>query len=279
MNVRGAENKRSATRIALLADPHIAADPARILRGVQLTEHLEKVRADVLSIKPLPDHLLIDGDCAMTKGLAGDYAQFHKLIQPLRDARIPMHFLMGNHDDRDVFVRTFAENDGATESLVEQKWVGVLQTPEANWIFLDTLMKVNVVTGELGDDQRRWLDRYLSRNADRPAIVVMHHNPQFEPRSDGKITGVKDTDSLFELLSTHQQVKAVIYGHSHTWRTDRHKSGIHLINLPPVAYVFEEGYPSGWVLAEATEEGICMTLRSLDPDHPQHLEERHLEWR
>ena len=29
-----------------------------------------------------------------------------------------------------------------------------------------------------------------------------------------------------------------------------HDSGIHLINLPPTAYVFEEGKPSGWVRAQ-----------------------------
>ncbi|NNC88381.1 MAG: hypothetical protein HKN82_07985 [Akkermansiaceae bacterium] len=279
LRVAAAQADEGPTRVALLADTHIDKDPARKLRGVNLTRHLEGVASDVLTVAPAPDHLLINGDCAVSKGLAGDYAQLQELVGPISQAGIPVHYLMGNHDDRDVFLKSFNERPEVTNSLVDHKLVEVLETPEANWIFLDTLMEVDVVTGEVGDAQLRWLDGWLEGNPGRPVIIVMHHTPQFGIEPGAKVFGVKDTDPLFAILAKHGHVKAVVYGHSHTWRTSRHESGLHLINLPPVAYVFKEGFPSGWVLAEADATGISLTLRSLDAAHPQHLEEKRLAWR
>ena len=45
---------------------------------------------------------------------------------------------------------------------------------------------------------------------------------------------------------------AYIYGHTHNWKVESDTSGIHLINLPPVSYVFREGEPSGWVTKETS---------------------------
>jgi hypothetical protein len=54
---------------------------------------------------------------------------------------------------------------------------------------------------------------------------------------------------------------------------------IHLINLPPVAYVFRDGDPSGWVCARLEDRGMRLELRCLDPQHPAHGRVAELEWR
>jgi Icc protein len=71
----------------------------------------------------------------------------------------------------------------------------------------------------------------------------------------------------------------VIYGHTHDWHLRQDKSGIHLINLPPTAYVFEEGKPSGWVRAALADDQMQIELRCVNPKHPQNGERKTLKWR
>lgn len=50
-------------------------------------------------------------------------------------------------------------------------------------------------------------------------------------------------------------------------------------HLPPVAYVFAKGRPSGWVRAELAASGMTLTLAALDKSHGQHGEKHELAWR
>ncbi len=109
----------------------------------------------------------------------------------------------------------------------------------------------------------------------KPAVVVAHHNLQ----NNGPVTGLKDSAALIEMFAQHRQIKAFIFGHTHNWNVEQHASGVHLINLPPVAYVFKEGRPSGWVCAALAPDGIKLELRSLDTKHPEHGQVRQLKWR
>jgi hypothetical protein len=56
-------------------------------------------------------------------------------------------------------------------------------------------------------------------------------------------------------------------------------NGLHEINLPPTAYVFNSAMPNGWVRATLSEGGLALELRALDPQHPQHGEKHQLAWR
>jgi hypothetical protein len=54
--------------------------------------------------------------------------------------------------------------------------------------------------------------------------------------------------------------------------------GLHLINLPPVAYVFGKSFPNGWVQATFRPQGMELTLKTIDPQHPQNGERHELRW-
>ena len=88
-----------------------------------------------------------------------------------------------------------------------------------------------------------------------------------------------DSDAFLPLISQHRQVKAFIFGHTHDWSVEQHSSGVHFINLPPVAYVFKAGRPSGWVGAELERGGLKLELRCLDASHPENGTIKHLKWR
>ena len=83
----------------------------------------------------------------------------------------------------------------------------------------------------------------------------------------------------FEVIRPRKQVKAYIYGHTHTWRVEKDDTGLHLINLPPVAYVFQEGEPSGWVRMTLREDGMKLELRCIDSSHAKHGQTFDLKWR
>ena len=89
---------------ALLSDTHIAADPSvKSRQGINMAEHLRKVVAEVLAEKESLTGVLIDGDCAYNDGQPGDYTTLLEILDPLREAGLPVLFTLGNHDDRGKF--------------------------------------------------------------------------------------------------------------------------------------------------------------------------------
>ncbi len=265
---------------ALLSDTHIAADRGTVSRqGTNMAGNLERVVAEVLREKDGLAGVVIDGDCAYSDGQAGDYATLLALLAPLREAGLPIHFTMGNHDNRETFAA--ALGDAAAPSPVGGNYCSVIETPLANWILLDSLRHVNQVEGEFGAEQLAWIGRLLAEQPGKPAILVGHHYPQ-PPQKDGetaRITGLVDTDAFLELIGSQPSAKAFVYGHSHVWGHKRDDRGLHLVNLPTTAYVFKPELPNGWVRATVTAEGLALELRTLDPAHPRQGDALQLAWR
>ena len=265
-------------RLALLSDTHVPESPDVSARGVNMTANLRQVVTELTGLDVKPAAVLINGDCAYLKGRPEDYRNLAACVGPLTAAGLPLHLTMGNHDDRGPLYAELAVQKPA-RPLVESKHVSLIETPHANWFLLDSLREVDVVTGELGTQQLAWLAAALDAHADKPAVIVAHHNPQFTPPEEGKRwTGLQDTAAFFDLIHTRRQVKAYIFGHSHVWSVAE-RNGIHLVNLPPVAYVFAAGKPNGWVLAEGRPDGLRLTLRTLATDHPSSGERVELAWR
>jgi len=195
------------------------------------------------------------------------------LLEPIRKGQIPIHLALGNHDNRDRFWESL-EEEKAAKRPVEDRQVALLRTPRANWFVLDSLEATLSTPGLLGQEQLDWLAKSLDANADKPALVLIHHNPGLT----GNL-GLKDTVALFDIIRPRKQVKAYIFGHTHNWHVETDESGIHLINLPPVAYVFREGDPAGWVHAAVERKGMKLELRCVDRAHPAHGQVLKLNWR
>lgn len=269
---------------ALLADTHIAADPALVSRqGINMADHLRRVVAEIASEADTLCGVIVDGDCAYDDGQPGDYSTLAGLIRPLIDAGLPVHFTMGNHDDRAAFREALI--DEGSPSPVADKHCGILETPELDWILVDTLRFVNKVEGEIGAAQLEWLAQRLGENGEKPAVVVGHHYPQVE-RTDVipsdepiRISGLIDSEAFLSALNEAPAAKAYVFGHSHRWSHQRDESGFHRVNLPPTAYVFDPSCPSGWVRATPDATGMTLVLSALDKEHPSHGETLRLDWR
>ncbi len=273
--LRAAESDTDPDRWALLSDPHIAADRAVVMRDVNMTDHLEAAVRGVGTLASRPAGVFVNGDCAMLKGLAEDYTTFSALVAPLREAGLPLHLTLGNHDDRDIFRTSLKAAIPAAPPLASRH-VSIVEGARANWFLLDSLDEVNKAPGTLGDEQRTWLAKALDAKPAKPALVMVHHNPiGATAEKKGALT---DADELLAILLPRRNVKAIFFGHTHTWRIAE-KDGLHLVNLPAVAYPFAATEATGWVDAKLSEKGAALTLHAHDTQHAAHGKTTELAWR
>jgi hypothetical protein len=290
---KGKGNEHS---VALLSDIHIAANPEQVERTVNMTHNLRVVTEEVMTWPQRPEMVFINGDLAFNSGTTDDYAAVLGLLRPLREEGLPIHLGMGNHDDRGNFWQVLQASKTVQPRLPDRQ-AAIVRAREANWFVLDSLIQTLITPGRLGEAQRAWLAGALDANADKPALILIHHQPAalvgdktgsgleeaaelFAMMIDGKAgSGLEDAAELLAILRPRRQVKAWFFGHTHRWDVCQDESGIHLINLPPTSYLFDEGRPNGWVHAAVQEDGARLELRCLDHSHQDHGQVVNLAWR
>ncbi len=270
-------------RFVFVSDTHIMEDPTAVARGINMADQLRRVVAEIAAEDVRPAGVIINGDLA-TDGsppTEGAYRHLARLIDPLRKREMALHLTMGNCDRRVLFAKTLKKLR-PTAPPVDGRLVGVLEAERANFFFLDSLHDTErtITKGSLGDAQVKWLARALDANADKPALVVAHHHINRESgKSDTwRQGGLIDGSKLVDVLRPRSHVKAFIFGHTHNWHHGM-LDGIHLINLPTTAYIFDPAEPRGWVDGRLERDGVRMKLRALNGKHPKHGETLKLRWR
>jgi Icc protein len=258
-------------RFVLLSDLHIHADAAQVDGGVNMSDRFARVRDELLALTPRPAAVLICGDCAHLHGRDADYAALLQLTRPLQDAGLPVVMALGNHDDRHVFWRSA----GRGQVHLDDRHVSIVESPLMDWYVLDSLEVTNDIAGSLGETQLQWLAAKLDVKPDKPAIVMVHHQP------DDRlvIEGLRDTRQLLDVLTPRRQVKALMFGHTHRWEVTQDPSRLYHINLPTTAYVFREGQPTGWTDIQLRPGGATLELNCSDRSHTLHLLKTELSWR
>jgi 3',5'-cyclic-AMP phosphodiesterase len=272
-----AEANRDVNRIALLADTHIPSQANVTARGTNMTDNLKGVVQQLLAREKPFGSAFILGDCAYLDGKAEDYVLLKKLLEPLQEKDWLLHLALGNHDHREHCLQAFSATHAELHKELSRR-VAMVQTPRANWFLLDSLDKVNSTPGQLGESQLQWLATALDAHADRPALIGIHHNMMSDLLPQVKVTGLLDTKDFFNVIDSRRHVKAVFFGHTHAWSVIEH-AGIHLVNLPPVAYVFTNGQPAGWIECDVLENAAKLTMHCHDTKHKLHRHALELKWR
>jgi 3',5'-cyclic AMP phosphodiesterase CpdA len=270
--------------IAILNDPHIGAPlpaeapAAELLRTTTDAEHFKAAADWLLTLPKRPAVVLVNGDLALAKGQPADYRAFAQLIQPLRDAGMPIHLTMGNHDERGAFYEVLT-TEKPTQPVVAAKHVTEVQTQRANFFLLDSLFKTGKVEGELGQEQLGWLAKALDARPDKPAVIVAHHNPRLGGDPNHYRGGLVDSGPLWEVLAPRHHVKAYVHGHVHYRELAKHED-IHIVNTPATSYVFDKKTgATGWTMARLRPDGMTITTHTHVADHPWNKLEDALAWR
>ena len=261
-------NKYQPSRWALLSDTHIPEYVNNNYREFYPYKNLQKVVPGIISA--LPDGIAITGDLARLTGQPGDYANLKKLLEPIAEKR-PVFMALGNHDNRDNFVKVFDNTPGEKQS-VQGKHVVVANKPPARLIIMDSLLYTNKTPGLLGKAQRQWLESYLTECDDTPTILCFHHSLE---DGDGDLL---DLPRLLPVIKPIRKVKAIVYGHSHVYKFTKYE-GIHLINLPAVGYNFNDSDPVGWVEASLTARGGDFKLHAIGGNTSNDQNVTKLKWR
>ena len=274
---------------ALFSDTHIASDPEFNARGINMAAHLRQGLSEALSAharKPMRG-LLINGDCAYLDGQAGDYATLGSLLVPVIEKGIPIHVTLGNHDERERIQQGLGsvfgsggqpagKSSGRVGAELSEKLASCVHGRFCDWYLLDSLAVTNKTPGRVGEAQLAWLSACLKAAPDRPALVMVHHNPH--PISPAKSNGLTDTDLLLPVLLDNRQVKALFFGHTHV-AAKFEIDGLHLVNLPACAYRFATEQPTGWTSALVGPSGCRLTLFDTGKAHALHGREAVLKWR
>lgn len=150
--------------------------------------------------------------CVVTGDLAddGDPAAYQWLRNQLVGLPFPTVQLLGNHDDRDAFLREFGDQGRDQNGFVQSE----VNTTEAKLIFLDTL-KSGSDAGTLCDVRLNWLKARLQDSGDQPVLLFMHHPPCRigDPIMDPIML---DNAGAFEkVLQKAGNVRHIFFGHVH----------------------------------------------------------------
>jgi 3',5'-cyclic AMP phosphodiesterase CpdA len=262
-------------RLALLSDIHVKAEKTALGREINMWDHFQRVTDEILAISPRPSAALVNGDVAFNEGQPGDYVTVIEGLDRIRKGGIPVHLGLGNHDHRANFLAALPSDDRRVNDVAD-KCVSKIKMPHVDWYILDSLDKTKATPGVLGEAQIAWLAKSLDASADRAAVVMVHHQPDDRPIE--KRSGLTDTVALIDTIKPRKQVKALLFGHTHAWN-HREVDGLHFVNLPTTAYVFDATQPAGWVDATLTDKGMTLQLRSITPNHPKDKELLDLAWR
>ena len=254
-----------------------------------MADHLRQAVQEVLDAHAAHrlEGLMINGDCAFLEGRSDDYKTLGELIKPVVEAGVPVHLTLGNHDERtqiqtglaSVFEASSNHSQRGTVTerpKIEGKLASKIGGRYCDWYLLDSLEATNSTPGSIGEEQMAWLDQSLKSSPNRPALVMVHHNPQ--PTGTLKISGQKDTESLSSVLERHRQVKALFFGHTHVASVEE-VNGLHWVNLPACAYHFNATQPTGWTMVRINHSECTLTLFDTAKSHSLHAQEIRLKWR
>jgi len=254
-------------RLALLSDTHLPGDRQSGHRGMNPWENLRVAAAQVVAARP--EGVVICGDAARLQGRPEDYQELRALLEPVA-AVAPVYVALGNHDDRQAFLKVFPDPPG-TRAPVNGRHVTVIEHQTLRVVVLDSLLYVNQVAGLLGRAQRDWLSAYLPTIADRPAVLFVHHPPT---DADGDLL---DGDRLLALAAANRHVKAIVHGHAHVWALGR-RDRLPVVSLPALGYNFDDAQPVGWVDARFRADGVSLTLRAVAGNRADDGKETFLAW-
>jgi Icc protein len=193
--------------LAQLTDPHITVGPG----DAGSAEALAAAVAAVNAFDPLPDAVLLTGDVT-EHASETEYARAAELLAQLS---IPLHLLVGNHDDPDGMRAHLGAPGDQGEPLQYSQALGPLRL-----VACDTSVR-GQDAGALGPERLAWLEAELERDRTTPTLLAMHHPPLLIGMGVLDEIGLAQDDrlALRELISANRQVKRIVAGHVHRGAT------------------------------------------------------------
>lgn len=189
-----------------LTDLHLFADAAATLKGVCTLESFRTVWRRALETAPDCDAIILTGD--LTHDEQED--TYRALRGELGNAIDRCYFLPGNHDNRTLMRRVFADRIADSESEIGFSFCA------AGWrlIGLDTHVP-GAIYGGISREQLDSFEAELAQYSGQPTAVFLHHPPV--PVGSRWLDAVmlENPEPFLGALSRAPHVKFVCCGHVH----------------------------------------------------------------
>lgn len=188
-----------------LTDTHVIA-PGQTLFGLDPSERLEAAVDSINAEHGDAEFVVLTGD--MTHW--GDPAAYTAFRAGIERLRMPVHLMVGNHDEGAGLRLAFPDLARDENGFVQT----VFDTPHARCILLDTKAQ-GTHAGAYCAERRAWLETQL-RNAPGQVLLFMHHPPLAlgVPMMDRIM--LQDSDLFHEVLIPHvPRIRHLFFGHLH----------------------------------------------------------------
>jgi 3',5'-cyclic-AMP phosphodiesterase len=194
-----------------LTDTHLVG-PGQRLYGLDPAERLRAAVADILrrhgpgGAAPAA-FALLTGDLVHHAD-AASYVLLREILAPLP---MPVHMLLGNHDDRALFRAAFPEAPVDAAGFVQ----GAFATLAGRFLLLDT-HEPGTAAGGLCARRLGWLAERLAEAPATPVFLALHHPPVRSGIVGMDRIPLRDADALWRVLAPHRaRIRHVFHGHLH----------------------------------------------------------------
>lgn len=225
-------------RFVHLTDTHIMAGGVWRSRSgafeFDTEASLRRVVEAVRALDPAPAFAVLGGDLASPDLLhtdrvttSAEYEPSYRLLaEILSGLPCPVHFLVGNHDDRIAFNRVLRPDAPAPDAPHYYSF----DHQGYHFVALDS-HEPGQAAGLLDPGQLAWLDRDLAQQRGRPSVVFVHHHPWPLGLRWIDTMRLRNGEQLAALLRGHDHVRWLICGHVHLDQVMQ-RSGLTLLTTP-----------------------------------------------
>ena len=201
---------QTVQKIIVMSDIHLTNNGEKII-GLDPVKKLSQALEHALYNHADASHIVFTGDLTHD----GNLETYLILKELTRCIRIPITYMMGNHDRRKSFSQAFSsiplDENGFLQSSV---------TSESHkLLFLDTLnfpySQIDRSKGYLCHKRLNWLEKQLELAEEKEVILFMHH-PAFTVgfKAMDRIR-LMNCDQFFSVLDKYKNVIHIISGHIH----------------------------------------------------------------
>ena len=191
-------------KFVVISDLHIVPE-RELSHGVDTAERLAHAVSHINEVHSDAEFCIAAGDLTDR----GDTAAFRRLKQSLSGLRLPLYLTLGNHDNRQNYLRVF--DDAA---VADTGFADICIDRGGHRILILDSLDSGRHPGLVDARQREWLAARLGEARDRPVIVVLHHNIcDLQVAMDS--IRLLENRGFAEVLSGHPDIRQVISGHVH----------------------------------------------------------------
>lgn len=267
-------------KFAIINDTHVGPLTSGYHKGVQRklvseSERLVKDFVKRMNNEEHPEFVIHLGDLIEdVNNKAVDIQSFKKIISLLTPLKMPIKYLIGNHD-----IRTLTEKD-ISELLGYNHMYYSFDYGAFHFVALsfemtgDHTRVVSDIRAAVYSDQVSWIKNDLSKT-NKPTIIFIHYGlidddmkGNFWFESESHFAVLRNNEEIRNIFEKSGKVKAVISAHQH-WNKMHVKNGIpYFIVTSMVENFNNDGVASeAYSIVELDEKKIVIDVRGNDPAH------------